>query len=154
MTDSENRSGEEKREDAQAEPWLEPDPETTGDPGDGDDSGADPFERLDADGRDGDPFTSTESAFERMNVDDLDPDAVWEDLSAAAARGSVTEQDGSVSAEVSKHRFCEQCEHFSEPPDATCTHDGTQIVEFLDMETVRVLDCPVVEERRALEEES
>lgn len=152
MTDDQNRSGggagdEDGAENTQAEPRPELNPD------DGGDSGAEPFERLDAGDHDGDPFTSAESAFERMDVDDLDLDAVWEDLSAAAAQGSVTERDGSVYAEVSKHRFCEQCEFFSEPPDATCTHDGTQIVEFLDMETVRVLDCPVVEERRALEEQ-
>jgi hypothetical protein len=151
VTDDENRSGDgDGAGDPQTESWPELDPETTDDP-DGGDSRTDPIERLDAGDRDGDPFTSAESAFEWMDVDDLDPDAVWEDLSAAA-QDSVTEQDGSVDAEVSKHRFCEQCEFFSDPPDATCTHDGTQIVEFLDMETVRVLDCPVVEERRALEE--
>ncbi len=47
-------------------------------------------------------------------------------------------------AEVSKHRYCEQCEHFSAPPNAHCTNDGTEIMELLDMETVRLLDGPVV----------
>jgi len=127
----------------------------------GDTGGEDPLDDLDGEDpfgdlgdREGDPFGSAESAFERMDVDGLDPDAVWESLAEAEARGSVTERDDGVYAEVSKHSFCEQCEYFSEPPDATCTHEGTQIIEFLDMETVRVFDCPVVEQRRELHEQS
>jgi uncharacterized OB-fold protein len=54
--------------------------------------------------------------------------------------------------EVSKHSYCERCEHFSTPPGVTCTNEGTEILEFMDMETVRVINCPIVEERRALED--
>ncbi len=102
--------------------------------------------------REGDPFESAQSAFEEMDVGDLDPDQVWEELSDAEARGSVAEARERTYAEVSKHSFCEGCKWFSEPPDVSCGHEGTEILEFVDLETVRVVDCPVVEERRELQD--
>ncbi|WP_136716269.1 hypothetical protein [Halorientalis salina] len=98
-------------------------------------------------GTDEDPFGSFESA----GVDEIDPDVVWEALSAAEEEG-MPEFDEKVYYEVSKHSFCERCEYFSSPPECTCTYDGAAIVEFLDMETVRLLNCPVVAEQRELEE--
>jgi len=102
--------------------------------------------------REGDPFESMEDAFTERGVGEIDPDTVWEQLTDARARGSVTDEQGRTYAEVSKHSYCEGCEFFSAPPDAVCTHEGTEIVEFLDMETVRVVDCPVVAERKELED--
>jgi hypothetical protein len=82
---------------------------------------------------------------------DLDDESVWEDLSASTLTSVETERRGERRyAEVSKHDFCKNCEHFSAPPDVHCTHEGTEIVEFLDMETVRLVDCPVVEERERM----
>jgi hypothetical protein len=108
--------------------------ETTVPPGESD---GEPFGEVERD--ESDPFESAERAFEEMNVDDLDVDDVWE-------------TQGRTYAEVSKHSFCEGCEYFSAPPDVACGHDGTEILEFVDLETVRVVDCPVVAERRELEE--
>lgn len=108
---------------------------------------------ADADKREGDPFEGMGSAFEEMDVGSVDPDEVWEGLESAEARGSVGEVSDRVYAEVSKHSFCEQCEYFSDPPDVDCSHEGTEIVEFLDMETVRLVDCPIVAEREDLEAE-
>ena len=104
------------------------------------------------DGRDGDPFDRFDDAFDREEIDRIDPDSVWEELEGAQTGGSITESRQRTYAEVSKHSYCEQCEHFSAPPDIRCGHEGTQIVEFLDMETVRIVDCPVVEERKELRE--
>lgn len=53
---------------------------------------------------------------------------------------------------VPKDGYCEGCEHFSEPPDVGCAHRGTEIVEFEDLEHVRVRHCPVVEDRRQFED--
>lgn len=114
---------------------LEPD-EGTEDPFGGPDPRGDPFE--------------DEGVFERQEVGDIDPDEVWETLAAAERAG---DEAGRRYAEVSKHTYCENCEWFSAPPEVSCTHEGTEIVEFLDMETVRLLNCPVVEERRALRNE-
>jgi hypothetical protein len=96
----------------------------------------------------GDPFD--EGIFEEMEVGELDPDDVWESISDAERRGSVSQQAERIYADVSKHRYCEQCEFFSDPPDISCSHEGTEILEFLDQETVRVVDCPVVAERKEL----
>jgi hypothetical protein len=103
--------------------------------------------------REGDPFDSFEDAFEEMDVDKLDPDVVWQDLTSAESRGSVGTAQERTYADVSKHSYCEGCEHFSPPPNVSCGHEGTEIVEFLDMETVRVVDCPVVTEREELEDD-
>jgi len=102
--------------------------------------------------REGDPFESMEDAFTEQGVDEVDTEKVWQQLTDARSRGSVTEKKGRTYAEVSKHSYCEQCEYFSEPPDIECSNEGTEIVEFLDMETVRVVDCPVVAERKELED--
>jgi hypothetical protein len=102
--------------------------------------------------RTGDPFASAESAFEEMDIGDLDPDQVWQELDDAEARGSVSEARERIYAEVSKHAYCEGCEWFAGPPEVSCSHEGTEILEFVDMETVRVVDCPIVEERRQLQE--
>jgi len=103
----------------------------------------------DAGQREGDPFES----FDEMDVDKLDPDIVWQELVSAESRGSVGDAQQRTYADVSKHSYCEGCEYFSPPPDVFCGHEGTEIVEFLNMETVRVVDCPVVTEREKLEED-
>lgn len=103
--------------------------------------------------REGDPFDSFGDAFEEMDVDKLDPDVVWQELASAESRGSVGDAKERTYAEVSKHSYCEGCQHFSPPPNVSCGHEGTEIVEFLDMETVRLVDCPVVTEREDLEDD-
>lgn len=111
-------------------------------------SAADP-----ADGDRGDPFAG-ESTFQEMDVGEIDEDEVWRQISDAQARGSVTETGTREYADVSKHRYCERCEHFTAPPEVGCTNEGTEILEFVDNDTVRVADCPIVAERRALRRES
>lgn len=101
--------------------------------------------------RRGDPFDDADGPFQRMDVREIDEGQVWESLSAAQARGSVAESRKRTYADVSKHSFCERCEYFTGPPAVDCTHEGTEILEFVDAETVRVVDCPVVARRRALE---
>ena len=102
--------------------------------------------------REGDPFESMGDAFTEMDVEGVDADDVWQRLTSAEARGSVTTEAERAYAEVSKHSYCEQCKYFSEPPEIDCSNEGTEIVEFLDMDTVRVVDCPIVVERQDLEE--
>lgn len=106
----------------------------------------------DMDEREGDPFSQMGDAFEEMDTDEIDPDSVWQELTSAESRGSISDQQQRIFAEVSKHSYCEACEYFTGPPDIECTHEGTEIIEFLDMETVRLVDCPIVAERRELEE--
>lgn len=108
------------------------------------DAGDDPFASFSDVQSDDDPF----EAFESAGVGSVDHDAVWAELSAAGEGRDAA--GGKEFAEVSKHRFCERCEHFSGPPEVTCTYEGAAIVEFLDMETVRLVNCPIVAERRDL----
>lgn len=115
----------------------------------------DPFEGMDTTSED-DPFADLGTApgdgdpFEGMTGGEDIDDSVWEDLSGEAE--PLTEESGGRRlSEVSKHSFCEQCPHFTGPPEIACTNEGTEILAFLDMETVRVADCPVVEEREELE---
>jgi len=107
---------------------------------------------IDSVSRSGDPFEPDDGLFERADVETVDPDSIWQEL-ASTSDGSARDRVRTY-ADVSKHAFCEQCEHFSKPPAVTCNHDGTEIVEFRDMETVRLIDCPVVAEREALESET
>jgi hypothetical protein len=102
--------------------------------------------------RRGDPFGDEEGVFERVDVGDMDPDAVFEEFAEAEQRGTFVGEAERVFSEVDKHRYCEACKWFSSPPEVHCTHGGTEILEFLDMDTVRVVDCPVVEERKQLGE--
>jgi len=105
----------------------------------------------DAEAADDDPFTSPESSLSHVDVGDVDEDEIWSAIADAQSRGSVAEAGERTYAEVSKHSFCETCRYFSGPPDIACGHDGTEIMEFVDMETVRLVDCPVVAERRDLQ---
>lgn len=99
-----------------------------------------------------DPFEEMEGAFEEAAADVVDPDQVWESLTGAEERGTVGGEGERSYAEVSKHDYCERCEYFSGPPNVHCNHEGTDILEFTSMDTVRVVDCPVVTERRGLEQ--
>ncbi|WP_415383160.1 hypothetical protein [Halosimplex sp. TS25] len=143
----------------------------TGDPSrdDVDDLLADADDPLaDVEVSDGDPFEAKASAFERSDVEGIDPDEVWARLTAEpddsdpgtnseSGAGAGADEGPSSGeddvAEVSKHAYCEECEHFSPPPDVTCTNEGTEILEFVAVDTVRVADCPVVAERRELEDD-
>ena len=91
-----------------------------------------------------------EEAFEEMEVTAAEPDEVWADVTGE----DEADPDGEERdvAEVPKHEYCERCEFFSSPPEIECTNEGTDILAFVGMDTVRVADCPVVVERRGLEE--
>lgn len=108
----------------------------------------DPF--ADEPDREGDPFGGGENVFERVDVGEIDADEIWASMTDDEDDEPVAPEESRY-AEVSKHAYCEQCEFFSEPPDAHCTHETAEIIEYLDMDRVRLLDCPVVAERAELE---
>jgi hypothetical protein len=130
------------------------------------DRSGDPLGNVDV--SDEDPFESNASAFDRSGVDRIDPDDMWERLTAdtdedddaepepaadavGATVGSAADAEDDV-VRVSKHSYCEGCEYFSPPPDVRCGHEGTEIIEFVDIDDIRIANCPVVEERRELDE--
>jgi hypothetical protein len=47
---------------------------------------------------------------------------------------------------VPTRSFCERCRYFSEPPEVDCSHEGTEIVELVDIDHFRVRNCPMVDE--------
>jgi hypothetical protein len=60
---------------------------------------------------------------------------------------SVEETNAGAEAVVPKRSYCERCEFFSAPPSVRCTNPGTEILELVDYEHFRVVDCPVVDRR-------
>ena len=104
------------------------------------------------DGGDGD----WDDLFESVETPEIDAGTVWETLAAdaddadPAARGVGSDAE-TVEASASgvrehvvpKRAYCQQCPHFSDPPEVACGRDGTAIVEVVDADRFRVRDCPV-----------
>lgn len=88
--------------------------------------------------------------FEEREVAEIDADAVWERLEGEAPTREATEER--TVRVVEKADYCEGCPHFSSPPDVHCTHEGTEILELVDVDRFRVAGCPVVHEEERLEE--
>ena len=91
-----------------------------------------------------DPFDTV--AFQELGEADV-WDVIEEDKGTEARIGHASPSGDADTTVVSKREFCEQCEYFAEPPEARCTHDGTDIREFVDRTQVRVSNCPIVEQR-------
>jgi hypothetical protein len=103
---------------------------------------------------------AVDDLFESVDVGEVDTDAVWEQLEEGqTAEASVgmgveveatepTAEAGGEEHVVPKREFCQQCPHFTDPPETACTHEGTDIVEVVDSDSFRVRNCPVVDEQR------
>jgi hypothetical protein len=87
--------------------------------------------------------------FTEQQADDVDRETLWEQVTADEPTESVTEDERDV-REVSKRAYCQGCEYFSDPPDVSCGHEGTEILEAVDLERFRVVNCPVVKEDERL----
>lgn len=89
--------------------------------------------------------------FEEEPYEALEAEDVWEAMDASEEPASGTDrrvvEEGAETHVVPKRHFCEGCRFLSGPPEVACTHEGTEIREFVDKERVRVYRCPVVEER-------
>lgn len=100
-----------------------------------------------------------EALFTDVDVGSVDEADVWEQLSASADEpvaesagveaGATEELDRDV--RVVEKRLCQGCEHFSDPPETACTHEGTTIEAEVDTDHFRVVNCPVVAAREASE---
>lgn len=122
--------------------------------------------------READDEDDFDELFTDVDVGDVDRDEVWEQLSATADEpvadaagvdatgasesgslgepaGSASERSGDGDVRVVEKRLCQGCEHFADPPQTACTHDGTTIEAEVDTEHFRVVDCPVVAAREA-----
>ena len=109
--------------------------------------------------------TGTDDPFESVKVGEIDGEKLWERLAEGDDRTVVTVPAEETDGEVSDSRdvrtipktTCHGCPYFGEPPELTCTHEGTDILEMPDSEHFRVADCPMVveeEELGALDAES
>lgn len=89
--------------------------------------------------------------FQEETFEAVESDQLWETIEE---RPSFEDGDEVVEAPdeavVSKRQYCESCEYFSAPPEVHCDHPGTTIVEFVDIDHVRVRNCPIVAERQTL----
>ncbi|WP_434521543.1 hypothetical protein [Halorubrum sp. AS12] len=136
----------------------------------------DPFAEIDADA---DDATADEDPFESMEVGDVGEEDVWAALDEESSVGAdATDLDagsgsrvdpgdatgfggpgagagaGGDERVVDKRSYCQQCPHFSAPPETACTHEGTDIVESVDFSRFRVRNCPMVDaEDPAFDEE-
>ncbi len=88
--------------------------------------------------------------FVSEDVGDLDSDLVWEELETGGV--SVEEKHRMDEHVVKTSSYCETCEYFSEPPEVACGHDGTDIVDMVDIEHFTVRNCPKVAEDIAVGE--
>lgn len=107
------------------------------------------------DGRDGDGGPADDEPadefFQAESYDDVDADELWDALEEDdETLDGVEAGEGPDEHVVPKRAYCEGCEHFSEPPEVHCNHAGTAIVEYVDLDHVRVRNCPIVAKRRAL----
>lgn len=99
--------------------------------------------------------TPEEDPFEEVDVGELDAEEVWEEVvegdgvdapPPGAGVGPATESEDLPEHVVDKREYCQRCPHFAEPPDSTCAHEGTEIVEVVDSDHFRVRNCPIVQE--------
>jgi len=142
-----------------AEPGADPQP---GAPAD------DPFAELDAES---DDATGGRDPFESVDVGEVGEEDVWEALDEKASVGDdAAEFDAGVAGGgetgdaatrsggpgpgtaatgdervIDKRSYCQQCPHFSSPPETACSHEGTDIVESVDFSQFRVRNCPMVD---------
>ncbi|UPV75066.1 hypothetical protein M0R89_03115 [Halorussus limi] len=92
-------------------------------------------------------------AFESVEVGDLDGERLWEQLAAdedgttvavpseqAADAGASTDRDVRTIPKAT----CHGCPHVGDPPELTCTRDGTEILAMPDTDHFRVAGCPMV----------
>lgn len=163
----------ESREDAVDDPFAElgagvDDDSLDPSPGDGGPSDAglvdsgpsdrDPFSELDDETE---AHRDLEDAFEQMNVGSVADEDVWEVLDedatdasfgptagpgAAAVSGTASDADETVEHVVDKRSYCQQCPHFTAPPEVACDHEGTAIVEVVGFGEFRVRNCPMISE--------
>lgn len=110
--------------------------------------------------RDAETDDDFEELFTDVDVGSVDEEEVWEQLSSTAdesvadAAGVAASASVDADAEeldrdvtVVQKRLCQGCEHFSDPPETACRHDGTTIEAEVDTDHFRVVDCPVVAAR-------
>lgn len=84
-------------------------------------------------------------AFLEEDVDPVDSEGIWADLLMDEPEpGQFSPVGGDGETQVISKRICERCPHVADPPELSCTHEGTTIHELVDVDHVRVSACPMV----------
>ncbi|MFC6955516.1 hypothetical protein [Halorubellus litoreus] len=91
-----------------------------------------------------------EELFDEVDVGELDADELWAQVETDEP--TVEPRGEREIREVQKRKYCSQCPYFADPPDVGCSHEGTDIIEQVDMEHFKVADCPVILEDERLED--
>ncbi|WP_257298472.1 hypothetical protein [Haloarchaeobius sp. FL176] len=107
---------------------------------------ADEFERR-REERDAEP---DDELFESVDVGDVDSEALWEQVSTDEPTAEP-EPDAPEVRVISKSKYCQRCEYFTDPPAVGCTNEGTTIESEASMDEFEVVDCPKILEDERLE---
>jgi hypothetical protein len=124
----------------------------TAEPGPGTDA-ASPFDELESDvGDAGSADVDFDRLFEEMSAESetegIDEEWVWDELEGGSPGGAGSGEEHIVPTRA----FCAQCEHVADPPEVQCTYEGSEIIELVDKDNVRVRGCPIVEQRQLISE--
>jgi len=103
---------------------------------------------VDADAVGDDVFAEMDASVEAVSESDvlslLDADDSLQEVDIGEVPDVEVDDEGLV---VPKSSYCERCEYFSEPPEVSCSHQGTEIHELPDRTNLLVSNCPIVAER-------
>jgi hypothetical protein len=106
------------------------------------------LEEVDADAAGDDVFAEMDASVEAVSESDvlslLDADDSPQEVDIGEVPDVEVDDEGLV---VPKSSYCERCEYFSEPPEVSCSHQGTEIHELPDRTNLLVSNCPIVAER-------
>jgi len=91
-----------------------------------------------------------DALFDEVDVGEVDADELWSQVESDEP--TVEPRGNREVREVEKRKYCSQCPYFSDPPEVACSHEGTDILQQVDMEHFEVADCPVVLEDERLED--
>lgn len=111
--------------------------------------------REEIESREGDADAPLADRFLEKRIKEVDSEAIWADLlmESGDAEGALepldVEDDGEYQL-VSK-RLCHSCQHFGDPPELHCTHEGTTIHQVVDVQQFRVSNCPMIDRAATLE---
>ena len=99
----------------------------------------DPFEQL-----------ATADTEEPVDIDALfaessvtDSRSIWNELENGITRPIDNQPETPDISVIPKSSFCQDCPHLTNPPEVRCTHEGTEILGFPDIDHVRVRNCPI-----------
>ncbi|MFB6299029.1 MAG: hypothetical protein ABEH65_02075 [Halobacteriales archaeon] len=88
--------------------------------------------------------------FDEQEFTEIDSDQLWAELERSGdepvAVGDPPDEKPDVDGDVRviPDSTCHRCRFFDTPPAVACTHEGTEILEMVDDDHFKVVDCPMV----------